>query len=62
MMLGRAAVAILIFIVVFLAQLGSIFHSCKEGDPTAICIFVVMSITLYITCSGMYLLELFGYV
>jgi hypothetical protein len=62
MMLGRAAVAILIFIVVFLAQLGSIFHSCKEGDPTGVCIAVVIAITLYITWSGLCLLESFGYV
>lgn len=62
MTLGRAAVGVLIFIVVFIAQLGTIFHSCNEGDPTAACIAVVMTITLYITCSGLYLLESFGYV
>lgn len=62
MMLGRAAVGVLIFIIVFIAQLGTIFYSCNEGDPSAVCIAVVMMITLYITWSGLYLLESFGYV
>ena len=62
MLMGRVAVGILIFIIVFLAQLGTIIHSCNEGDPTAVCIAVVMTITLYITGSGLYLLESFGYI